>query len=303
MLIVVAEFAWMMLEDFVAKASGVGMEVDFRCADLLVTQHGLDGTEVGSAFEECGGEAVSEGVRADVLMDAGLFDEEFDEMEDRDARHFLAKAAEEDIVLVTRTDVYVAAVVEVELKFVDGPLGNGDEALLGAFAVDADEFFVEVEVLHLEFAELADAKSAAEKGLDDGPVAMSIGVGEVYGCFYAVNFLYGKRIWQMLGFLGKFEQLHRIGFQFSAEHEETVVAMNACEDAGERGGCDANINERGGKLVEMLEADFLGVSSVPLPFCVLWVDEVDEFLSITLIGFYRIVGEALLKFQILMETR
>ena len=50
MFLVPADFARMVLEDFVAEAVGIGMEIDFCGADLFVTQHSLDGTEIGTAF-------------------------------------------------------------------------------------------------------------------------------------------------------------------------------------------------------------------------------------------------------------
>ena len=50
MLLVPADFARMVLENFVAETVGVGVEIDFCGADLFVTQHSLDGTEVGTTF-------------------------------------------------------------------------------------------------------------------------------------------------------------------------------------------------------------------------------------------------------------
>ena len=44
----------MVVEDLLAQRGGVDMGVDFRCTDTLMAQHGLDDTQVGSAFEQCG---------------------------------------------------------------------------------------------------------------------------------------------------------------------------------------------------------------------------------------------------------
>ena len=48
------------------------MGVDLGGADVGVAEEGLDGADVGTVHEEVGGEGVAEGVRRDVLGDAGL---------------------------------------------------------------------------------------------------------------------------------------------------------------------------------------------------------------------------------------
>ena len=40
----------MMLQDFFAQVAAVHMHVDFRGADVLVAQHGLNGTQVGPSL-------------------------------------------------------------------------------------------------------------------------------------------------------------------------------------------------------------------------------------------------------------
>ena len=63
--------AGVVLEDFVAEAGAVDVDVDFGGSDAFVAQHLLDGTQVGSAFEQVGGKTVAQSVRADDLADAG----------------------------------------------------------------------------------------------------------------------------------------------------------------------------------------------------------------------------------------
>ena len=48
------------------------MGVDFSGGNAFMPQHGLDGSQVGASLQELRGKAVAEGVRADVLSDAGL---------------------------------------------------------------------------------------------------------------------------------------------------------------------------------------------------------------------------------------
>ena len=45
--------------------------VDLGGGNVGVAEHGLNGAEIGAVHEEVGGEGVTEGVRGDVLGDAG----------------------------------------------------------------------------------------------------------------------------------------------------------------------------------------------------------------------------------------
>ena len=47
------------------------MSIDLGCADVAVTEHRLNTTDVGAVHEEVGGKAVSHRVRTDVFCDAG----------------------------------------------------------------------------------------------------------------------------------------------------------------------------------------------------------------------------------------
>ena len=57
----------------------VQVGIDLCGGDAFVSQHFLDGAEVGAAFDEVGGEGVTEGMGGDVLCDTGLPDEVFQE--------------------------------------------------------------------------------------------------------------------------------------------------------------------------------------------------------------------------------
>ena len=48
--------ARMMLEDFGAESGGVHMEINLGGGNAFVSEHHLDGAEVGPAFEEVCGE-------------------------------------------------------------------------------------------------------------------------------------------------------------------------------------------------------------------------------------------------------
>ena len=57
------DISWMMLQNFLSKGSCIDVGIDFCCTDAFVSQHGLDGTQIGSAFEQRGGNGMSQGVR------------------------------------------------------------------------------------------------------------------------------------------------------------------------------------------------------------------------------------------------
>ena len=85
----------MILHHGVAQEFVGDVGVDFRCAHAGVTEHLLDGQEVGAAFQEMCGEAVAEGVRTDGLGDAVLFGEVFHDEEDHLAGEACATAVQE----------------------------------------------------------------------------------------------------------------------------------------------------------------------------------------------------------------
>ena len=65
-----------------AEEFAVDVGVDFGGGDGFVAEHFLDGAEVGTAFDEVGGEGVTESMGGDGFFDAGFFGELFDEHKD-----------------------------------------------------------------------------------------------------------------------------------------------------------------------------------------------------------------------------
>ena len=52
-----------MLKDLSAEEAAVQVRVDFRGGDSLVSQHGLNGAQVRTPFQQVGGKGVAERVR------------------------------------------------------------------------------------------------------------------------------------------------------------------------------------------------------------------------------------------------
>ena len=61
-----------MMEDFLTERGGVDVGVYFGGADRLVTEHRLDGTQVGTALEKSRGKGMAQGVGRDGLLDSGI---------------------------------------------------------------------------------------------------------------------------------------------------------------------------------------------------------------------------------------
>ena len=69
-----------------------------------MTEHFLDGAEVGSPFEKVGGEAVSEGVGRHFLAYSGCLGEVADDVEHHHPRHGMSAPVEEKDIGVARLD-------------------------------------------------------------------------------------------------------------------------------------------------------------------------------------------------------
>ena len=144
----------MVLDDFGTKQAAVYMGIDLGSGDGFMPQHGLDGAQIGPAFQEVGGKAVAESVGADVLLQPGGFCQILDDAEHHDAGDGIAPTGQEDVVFETGAVAPALAVDQPEVDLLDGALGDGHQALLAALAFYANEAFVEVEVAELEVAQL-----------------------------------------------------------------------------------------------------------------------------------------------------
>lgn len=279
---------------FLSETGGVDVGVDLGGGYGLVAEHGLDGTEIGTAFEQGGGEGVTEGVGRDGLPNAGFLHKIFDHEEDHDAGEgLLAAMADEDVVLILMGNGQEVAVLEIELKLVDGFLGDGHEPLLGAFALDLDEFLFEKEVAEFQIDEFRHPQSATEEGLDDGFVAMSLGLAEVDDGLDGIDFIDSQHIRQHLGFLGKLEQFGGIGLQYITEHQKVVEAAHPRKDARKRDGLNAYIEHEGGEVVEVFELNSERILAFVL-------DEPQELVEVTHVSIDGVGRESLLQFQILI---
>ena len=85
LLLAIFDVTRMVLYDFAAEHLAVYVGIDFRRGNALVAQHALDGSQVGTSFQQVGGKGVAEGMWTDVFGDAGFLSQFFNEVEYHDA--------------------------------------------------------------------------------------------------------------------------------------------------------------------------------------------------------------------------
>ena len=101
--------------------------------------------------------------------------------------------------------------------------------------------------------ELRDAQAAREEHLDDGAVAVALVDREVDACLEHVHLLSGEVFGQVLGQVGRLEQLGGVYLQVAVKLQVTVERAHAAEDARLRLGAQSVLVERGGKVFQVFE--------------------------------------------------
>ena len=119
-----------------------------------MTQHTLDGSQIGSAFKQVSGKRVTEGMRTYRFVNSGHCGKILDDVKDHDTgQRTSAPDAQEQVRFGSRFDFNVAPVLQIEVYLMDGLAGYGNQTLLAAFSGNADETFIQEQVFHLERAE------------------------------------------------------------------------------------------------------------------------------------------------------
>ena len=72
-------------DDFTTQAASVYMGINLGRTDTFMSQHALNGTEIGTSLQQVGGERMAEGMGADVLGEPDGFAQHFDDVENHDA--------------------------------------------------------------------------------------------------------------------------------------------------------------------------------------------------------------------------
>ena len=137
---------WMMFQYLFPQELAVDMRIDFGGGNLFMSQHLLDSKQVGSPFQQVGGEGMAERMRAHVLFDTGHFCLLLDDMKNHDPRQSRSSPAQEQDVFESLFHRDMVAVIQVVLDLLDRCLRDGDQALLAPFPFHLDESFVEINI-------------------------------------------------------------------------------------------------------------------------------------------------------------
>ena len=112
--------SWVTCQNFLSEHVTVNFSVYFGGGNLLMSEHHLDGTKVGSSLKKMGGKGVAEGVRTDLFLYACFGTISLDDIEDHDAAELSAKTIEKDEILEAMLDVEFVAEGIVVAYFLKG---------------------------------------------------------------------------------------------------------------------------------------------------------------------------------------
>ena len=98
--------------DGIAKGVAGEVGVDFGGGNAFVAQHLLHGAEVGSVFDQLGGEGVTQRVGTHMFLYTRLGDSLLEKHEDKVAREMAPATVEEDIFFLAGLDLDVGADIE-----------------------------------------------------------------------------------------------------------------------------------------------------------------------------------------------
>lgn len=154
------------------------MGVDLGGADVGVTEEGLDGADIGTIHEEIGGEGMAEGVRGDVLGDAGLPRVFFDHALDGSRREaaVVARGVDGALVFAVVEKEGVKGIVadgEIISDGTSGGLGDEDGAVFVSLATNDELAAVEVDRVAIEPDKLGDTEATGKEKLDNGAISES----------------------------------------------------------------------------------------------------------------------------------
>ena len=120
--------ARMVQEYLLAQGRHVDMGIYFCRTDGLVTQHGLDGSQVSATFQQGGGKGVAQGVWRDGFLDAGFLCLLLNHDENHGARQVDATPVQKDIVFFARLDFHEVTVDKPMVELPDGFGRYGNKA-------------------------------------------------------------------------------------------------------------------------------------------------------------------------------
>lgn len=135
----------MMLQYFLAQTAPVDMHVNLGRGNTFVPQHGLNDTQIGTAFQQVGGKGMTEGMGTDGFAQAALLDQLFYHVEYQDAGQLrTAPDTQKDIIFVPGTRLYPVAVGKPIAQLLYHPGRQRDDAFFVSLTHHSHKPFVQI---------------------------------------------------------------------------------------------------------------------------------------------------------------
>ena len=139
---------------------GIHVHVYLGGTQIFVSQHVLNGTQVGASLNKVRGKTMAEGMGRYFLGYACLLSIVLDEDEKGDAGELLASGAgDKDIVFVPALYLYVLTDIKPCSQLSDGLGRYGYEALLVAFSMNANKAVVQEQIGYGQIGQFADSQA------------------------------------------------------------------------------------------------------------------------------------------------
>lgn len=248
----------MMGHYFFTQTAAVYVGINLSSGYLFMTQHTLDGSQIGSALQKVGGKRVTERMWTHRLVYAGQGGKIFHNVKNHyPGQGPSAADTQEQVRLRSRFDIYVATVGKIEFNLMDRPARYRNEALLAALAGNPDETLVEEKVLHLERTQFRYTQTAAVHSLYHSPVALTFRQREVYHAYNAVYLGDRKYIRKMTAYLGGLKQFTGIVLAVSVQTQEPEQGLYSRYYAGLGSGSYTQVTHGSRKGVQVIQSDVL----------------------------------------------
>ena len=216
-------------------------------------EHLLNRAQVGSAFEQVGGERVTQQVRVHAPgIEPGFRRQLAQDEEGARAGEGATLGVQEELGPVTAVEVWASA-RQVPAKRLGRMTADRDDAFLVALADHADEPVVEVDARLVEPDGLRDAQACAVEQLDERLIAKRAGLSARGRVDQTLRLAWRERLRQVPGAA---RELHRGRRVVVAGAEQLLVAEEAAGRGGttrDRRGCEPVGSELGGVVLELFE--------------------------------------------------
>jgi len=235
------------------------VSVDLRGGDAGVAEEGLDAAEIGAGVEHVSGKGVAEFVGANGNRDIGVAEIFLEEIADGDGGDAAAALGDEE---GAGGD---AGLGTVFLDGFEGRGADGDDALLLAFAKDADGLGEGINMGDIEAGELGEAEAGGVEELEDGGVADG---GPAWGLFLEggaeggaeeiVHLCDGEDERELALELGELDFLERVALEAVALREPLVEGAQGGEVEADGGASGAGLHQ-----LEEVAAEIIGDAFLP----------------------------------------